>query len=296
MKKLLSVFIISLMVSAGIFAIPPFYSLGSKSGDILELAESVNSKLATEGFDILGEYHPGNDKSLYVIVFSSKALISSASRVKDRGLLGGVLRVGLVSSGNQVKLSMLNPDYMFNAYFRTAMSDASLSSALNEVSKQAKDALKTLNGTLSGFGGDVSEKELQKYHYMMGMPYFTDPVKLAEFSSFEEGVKIISANLKAGKGSTVKVYENIITGKKVAVFGVGLLDTGTGEANFLSIIGTDHVAAMPYEIILMDNEASMLHGRFRFALYWPELTMGTFTKIMSTPGDVEESLKGLCIK
>lgn len=37
----------------------------------------------------------------------------------------------------------------------------------------------------------------------------------------------------------------------------------------------------------------MLPGRFRFAFYYPELTMGTFTKIMNTPGDVEEMLKGL---
>jgi hypothetical protein len=158
MKQLFTVFVLSVLLSTGLMAIPPFYSLGSQSGDINTVAESVKDKLVAEGFDILGEYHPGNDKSLYVIVYSSKALISTASRVKDRGLLGGSLRVGLVSSGNQVKLSMLNPDYMFNAYFRTAMSDASISAALNEISKKAKEGLKSINGTLSGFGGDENEK------------------------------------------------------------------------------------------------------------------------------------------
>jgi hypothetical protein len=38
----------------------------------------------------------------------------------------------------------------------------------------------------------------------------------------------------------------------------------------------------------------MLNGRYRIALHWPELTMGTFTKIMSTPGDIKDMMKDLC--
>jgi len=296
MKRIFILFGLSILISVSLSAIPPFYSLGSISGSIDEVSAQVKEKLVSNGFDILGEYHPGNDKGLYVIVFSSKSLISSAVRVKDRGLLGATLKVGLVQEGGKLNVSMINPDYLFNGYFGTAMSNASLKSSLDAVSLKAKNTLKGLNGTLSGFGGDEKLKDLQKYHYMMGMPYFDDPVELAEFSSFEEGVKIIRNNLNAGKGHTVKVYDNIITGKKIAVFGVGLLDEETGESHFLSIIGKDHVAGMPYEIILMDKEATMLHGRFRFALHWPELTMGTFTKIMSTPGEVESTLSGLCVK
>ncbi len=296
MKKLFVLFSLSILLSVSLSAIPPFYSLGSNGGSMNDAAELVKGKLESSGFDILGEYHPGNDKGLYVIVFSSKTLTSTAVRVKDRGLLGGTLKVGFVQDGAKVNISMINPDYLFNGYFGSAMSNASLKSSLDAISKKAKAALKTINGKMAGFGGDEGIKDLQKYHYMMGMPYFDDPVELAEFSSFEEGVKIIRNNLNAGKGHTVKVYENILTGKKIAVFGVGLHDKDTGESNFLSIIGEDHVAAMPYEIILMDKEATMLHGRFRFALHWPELTMGTFTKIMSTPGAVEETLGGICVK
>jgi hypothetical protein len=71
------------------------------------------------------------------------------------------------------------------------------------------------------------------------------------------------------------------------------LDSEDGEKHFLPIIGEDHIAAMPYDIILQGNEVSMLHGKYRFALYWPELTMGTFMKIMSTPGDVEDFMQAL---
>jgi hypothetical protein len=127
------------------------------------------------------------------------------------------------------------------------------------------------------------------------MPYFTDPVTLNEFSSFEEGLRVIEANLKAEKGETLQVYKILYTDEKVAVFGVGLRSKEDGEAYFLPIIGEDHIAAMPYEIILQGKTATMLHGKYRIALSWPDLTMGTFMKIMSTPGDIEDTLEGLCI-
>ena len=99
------------------------------------------------------------------------------------------------------------------------------------------------------------------------MPYFTDPVKLKTCNSFEEGVEKISSNLEKEKGNTKMVYKMIFSGEKVAVFGVGLHDKNKGEAHFLPIIGEEHLAAMPYEIILQGNQATMLHGRYRIALH-----------------------------
>ena len=126
------------------------------------------------------------------------------------------------------------------------------------------------------------------------MPYFSDPITLNEFSSFEEGLQIIENNLKNKKGQTVEVYKIIYKEAHVAVFGIGLLNKEDGEASFLPKIGEAHVAALPYEIILQGNKATMLHGKYRIALHWPELTMGTFMRIMSTPGDIEETLEELC--
>ncbi len=86
------------------------------------------------------------------------------------------------------------------------------------------------------------------------------------------------------------IYPN----KKVAVFGVALDSNEDGEAYFLPKIGESHVAALPYEIILQGKQVSMLHGKYRIALHWPDLTMGTFMTIMSTPGDIEDALEALC--
>ena len=126
------------------------------------------------------------------------------------------------------------------------------------------------------------------------MPYFSDPIELKEFASFEEGLNIITKNLEAKKGNTFKVYQLVYSNQNVAVFGVGLKNKEEGESYFLPKIGEDHVAALPYEIILQGNKATMLHGKYRIALHWPELTMGTFMGIMSTPGDIEDTLEDLC--
>lgn len=78
-----------------------------------------------------------------------------------------------------------------------------------------------------------------------------------------------------------------------AYYRVATVDASDGESAFLPTIGAGHVAAMPYEIILQGKEATMLHGRYRIALHWPELGMGTFMKIMSTPGNIEDFMLGV---
>ncbi len=148
-------------------------------------------------------------------------------------------------------------------------------------------------GELTPFGGAVEQKRLMHYHYKMMMPYFDDPDELADFDSFEEGLRVIQKNLNEQKGNTRKVYQLIFPKQKIAVFGVALLDTETGEPDFLPVIGESHLAAMPYEIILQGNMATSLAGKYRIALYWPELGMGTFMKIIKTPGRIEDALKEL---
>ena len=165
---------------------------------------------------------------------------------------------------------------------------------MSKFSADLKTTLSSLGTEFKPFGGTISADKLAKYHYKIMMPYFTDPVELNEFASFDEGLKIITNNLNAKKGNTVKVYRIVYENENIAVFGVGLQSKDDGESYFLPKIGEDHVAALPYEIILQGKTATMLHGKYRLALHWPELTMGTFMKIMSTPGDIEDTLEAVC--
>jgi len=269
----------------------PYYKVADFDTSIADVATKVKDAINAGGFEVIGEYHPSENDNLYVICFTNKELNSLSLEFKDRGALASVLKAGFVKKDGKVALSITNPEYMFLAYWGNQLDGQQ--SKLTKISDKAKVAFSSM-GELTPFGGSLEQDDLIDYHYKMMMPYFDDPDELGDFSSFEEGVKIIRDNLKKGKGNTVKVYEQIFTDKKVAVFGVGLWNKENGEAHFLPIIGENHVANMPYEIILQDTEATMLAGKYRIALFWPELTMGTFMKIMSTPGDIEDTMEGLC--
>ncbi|MBN2595584.1 MAG: hypothetical protein JXR82_02245 [Marinifilaceae bacterium] len=268
----------------------PFFKVGTSQTDIISLVSSIKQNLKANQFTVLGEYQPGVNQELYVICFSRNDLSQLCLKSEDRGALASILKIGLVKKGESTTVSIVNPDYVFCAYLSNYETDKPL---LSKITSDVKKSLSTIGDEFAPFGGEVKESSLKKYHYKMMMPYFSDPVVLNEFESFEAGLKTIRKNLKARKGNADLIYEQIFEDKNIAVFGIGLLDSEDGEKQFLPIIGEDHVAAMPYEIILKGKEASMLHGKYRFALYWPELTMGTFMKIMSTPGDVEDFMKAI---
>ena len=272
-------------------AISPYIKLEVYDGPMNEAVGQVKTILEEGGYEIIGQYQPGDNPDLYVLVFTSNELITFCQQSEDRGMLGAAMKVGFQKVDGKIDVSIVNPEYLFYAYFQEMMNDASFNSSALELSSKVKSIMG--EGSLQEpFGGDLSAEKLVKYRYMVGMPNFGKAVSLAEFDSFEQGLAAIQEGLSKVE-PTLKVYEIINDGKEIAVFGIGLKDMEKGEAHFLPIIGESHVAAMPYELILQGNEVTMLHGRFRFALHWPELTMKTFTKIMSSPGDVEDAMKSL---
>ena len=271
--------------------ISPYYRLSETTETIADYIPSVKEALTTAGFKVIGEYHPEKNENLYVIAYTSDELISLTQKFADRGLLAATLKVGFISKEGKTTISMLNPEYQFRAYIYEGYDN--YVSKFDAITQAAIGALKPLGNKFEAFGGEEKKEKLYKYHYKMMMPYFSDPVELNEFSSFQEGLKTIRKNLEAGLGNSAKVYELVDEEKQIAVFGIALYDTDKGEGDFLPVVGEDHIAAMPYDIILQGNTATMLHGKYRFALYWPELTMGTFMKIMSTPKNVERFMEAL---
>jgi len=270
----------------------PYIKVGESTESIQQVSEKVIAALKDNSFTVLGNYNPSNKSSLKVIAFTRTDLKNSVVKVSDRGALAAAFKVGLVQKNGKVVISYTNPDYILRAYLRDNYN--SYRSVFTKFSADLKSAFSTIGNEFKPFGGTVAADKLKKYHYKIMMPYFTDPVKLNEFTSFEAGLNTIQKNLKAKKGNTVQVYKLVYNQQKIAVFGVGLQSKEDGESHFLPKIGEDHVAALPYEIILQGKKATMLHGKYRIALHWPELTMGTFMKIMSTPGDIEDTLEALC--
>ncbi|WP_445725547.1 hypothetical protein [Flavobacterium sp.] len=286
----LAVFVVNLTTIAQNYS--PYIKVGESSKNIQQITDEVVTVLNNASFTILGQYNPEGKSNLKVIVFTNTELKNTVVKVADRGALAAAYKIGLVANNGKVTISYTNPDYILRAYLGDDFNK--YKTVFDKFSNDIKTALLPVGKEFKPFGGNVEAEKLGKYHYKIMMPYFTDPVELNEYSSFEKGLKLIQNNLKAKKGQTVEVYSIVYPDKKVAVFGVGLQNKDNGEAEFLSIIGEDHIAAMPYEIILQGNTVTMLHGKYRIALHWPELTMGTFMNIMSTPGDIEDTLELLC--
>jgi len=294
MKKIILSLVATLLVGYYSFSqeLSPYIKVGELTESIESSYDKVISTLEDNNFTVLGTYNPSNKASLKVIVFTRTDIKNKVVQIADRGALAAAFKVGLVQLDGKVVISYTNPDYIFRAYLRDNY--VTFQSTFKKFSADIKTAMSSIGNEFVQFGGTVKADKLKKYHYKIAMPYFTDPVELNEYSSFEEGLSIIEANLKAKKGNTIEVYKLIYPNEKVAVFGVGLQNAETGEANFLHKIGESHAAALPYEIILQGTEATMLHGRYRIALHWPDLTMGRFMKIMSTPGDIKDAFKELC--
>ncbi|MCK5136887.1 MAG: hypothetical protein KAR19_13945 [Bacteroidales bacterium] len=221
MKRIIVLGAFLLMGSVFVLGISPYLKVAELTGDIGAAAEKVETVLGENGYEVIGRYKPGGNSNFSVVVFTSDKIKTFCLNAKGRGMLAAAMKVGLEKRGGVINVSILNPEYLFYAYFRDQMDNSSFK---------------------------FSAKDLKKYHYMMGMPHFDDPVKLAEFENFQQGVAKIQKNLTARKGNTVKVYEIIDEKNRTAVFGVGLLDKEEGEAHFLPIIGESHVAAMPYEL------------------------------------------------
>lgn len=293
MKRLNFLLTIALIMAgtiAGAQSFSPYYKVASFDGDLQSAVQTIKDEVVAAGFTVLGEYHPEEKSSLYVVCYTSDKLKELSLRFPDRGMLGAVQRIGFVQKDGKISVSIVNPYYMFYAYWGNQIGNNT--TAVDAMAESILRVFREKN-VLSPFGGSLDKEELPEYHYKIMMPYFDDPDELEEFDSFEEGLAIIRKNLEAKKGNTLKVYELVIPDKHIAVFGVGLLDKETGESHFLPVIGEDNIAAMPYEIILQGKEATSLAGKYRFALYWPELSMGEFMKIMSTPGDVEDTMEAL---
>ena len=266
-----------------------YYKVGT-AGSISGIKTIIKGKLKENELTYLGAYHPEGKSNMYVIAFTDKSLYSIALHGKTHKALASVMKIGIIQKGNALVVTLLNPEYIFYAYFRNTTGSYD---KLKVISDKVHTMFKTLGTGYQGFGGQESKNDLKKYRYMMAMPYFTDPVELNEFESFEKACETIETNLKAGKGNTSKVYRLKFSSSKISIYGVALKSKETGEAKFLPIIGEGHLAAMPYEIIVIDKKVLMLHGKYRLALHWPELTMGQFMKISSTPGDIEDTMEGL---
>jgi hypothetical protein len=285
MKKLLGALLLTVWAPLA-FAITP-YITGDKvtGGDVNAAMGQVEKKLTADGFAVVGKYSPKGVSTHGIVVVTDKGILDAIHNTGGATIVSAGIRVAVKADGS---VSYQNPDYWFRAIFRKQFGSAE--GAVKAVQAKLQKSL----GAGKGFGGDESAGDLPSYRYMIGMERFeSDKNELKSHGSFEAAVKTIQDNLAKGTNKTSKVYEVILADKKIAVFGVAMNDTKTGEGVWLNKIGTDNVAAMPYEIYVVGGKVSALYGRYRIALGWPTLGMGTFMKISDSPDEILETLTGV---
>lgn len=273
------------------------YILGINTPEsISDVKVKLADNLERNGLKVVGEYQPADDKNRWVIIVSSSELENAVKNIGGLTGFAASLRIGLTSENGSTVISYTNPEYWGNAYFRDDYGKvASHYTALAAHLKNAMSASGTFVGTSFGSEKGLSAEDLRDYHYMMGMPYFDDPVELGEFDSHQAALNKLKLSLSKGVPNVKLVYEISIPGKELSLYGFALSGE-EGESKFLPIIDVGdpkHTAFLPYEVLVMGKQVLMLHGRYRIAISFPDLTMGTFSKIMSTPGNIEELLEQL---
>ncbi len=299
MKKLLIIIvaaIVSFSLHGDTITLKPYILAGVESGDSEIVIFKIENLLTENGFKILGKYSPMQDSDRTVIVATHNILTAPVEKSGGLSAFASVLRFGILKKEDNFEISYTNPLYWGNAYYRKKFPD--VEAEYNKLNSQLINMFKSLSKVENiqyGSKKGLTIKKLRNYHYMVFMPYFDDVVKLAKKTDYNNIIAKIEENLTNKKGGVEKVYRIDFPKQNVTLFG-GALYGKDGESKFIPKIDKKnprHVTFMPYEFLVMKDRVVMLHGRFRIALSFPDLKMGTFMKIVSTPGNIKDYFKDL---
>lgn len=284
MIRHIALFLSAMLLSGTVFAINPYiYGDSLAAGSVQSVAGTAETRLEAQGFKVIGKYFPKHHAGYGVVVATDADMLGHIGEVGAQAIVGATIRVGVKADGT---VSYTNPDYWYRAFFRTKFPDA------EKIVVDMQSRLTKAFGATVGFGGEESARSLNNYRYMVGMERLdSGKNKLNEAASFNDAVKLVRDNLGKKVAQTAKVYEVVMPGKQLAVFGVAFNDDQTGDANWLKQINMpESVAGLPYEIFIMGNEIHALHARYRLALSFPDTGMGTFMRISHIPGEIREAL------
>ncbi|MBU0752023.1 MAG: hypothetical protein KJ787_12180 [Gammaproteobacteria bacterium] len=266
-----------MLAAVSAWALQPFVHADAKvaGGGVKAAMAAAEQKLTGAGFTVVGKHQPQGIPSHGVIVVTDNGLTDALKAVGGTAVVGVPIRVGVKSDGT---VSYVNPEYWGRAYLRKNYGKA------EGAYKAVAGKLQTAFGAGKPFGGEVDTDDLSSYRYMFGMERFDDRATIKDWGNFDAAVKAVHDNLGKGVAGLSKVYEIVYADKKLAVFGVAMNDPKAGEGYWMGKInGAEHIAALPWEVFVVDGKVMALHGRFRTALAFPSLTMGQFMAIGDHP-------------
>jgi len=263
-------------------ALRPYVLASEAAGSVADTVAKTRQALEAAGFRVVGEYAVSEDAT--VLVATSDALLAAAAKTPDGGY-GAVVRVSVTGTPGGVQVAYTNPAWTANIY-RMAAEPEGVAAALEKALGKIRD-----------FGSEkgIAARKLRTYHYMMFMPYFNEQVKLGSFPDHAQAVARVEAGL-AASSAVREIYRVDIPGTEQTVFGVAILSGDGADAEVMKTTDTGalrHTAHLPYELLVAGGDVRMLHGKFRIAQSFPDLTMGTFMKISGAPDGIEKALRSL---
>jgi len=218
-----------LTLSSSVWAISP-YIQGDPvaAGSPQSVATAVEGKLKKGGFKVVGKYFPKGLTGFGVVIATDDEMLDAVGSVGGEAVLGSAIRIGVKADGS---IAYTNPDYWYRAYFRKSFA-------------KKEDAVKALQGRLQealgagkGLGGEESASSLSNYRYMIGMERLdSSKNELNEFGSYAEALKAVRENLAKGVGKTSKIYEVVLSDRKLAVFGVAMNDGDNSDGEWIKRI------------------------------------------------------------
>jgi hypothetical protein len=240
----------------------------------------VRVALQGAGFEIAGEVDPYEGAHIFVI---TNAALKKYAAASPAGGFGAAQRVAVTRVGDQAQVSWTNPVWMANAY--------RMGVDLADVATSLRNAI----GSKEQFGSEdgLTAKQLRDYHYMVFMPHFDDQVTIAEYASHEQALAKVEAGL--AKATAVKKVARVdVPDTEQTLFSVAIATGDGADAKVMKTtdVGTlKHTAHLSYELLVVGRKAVMLHGKFRIAQSFPDLSMKTFMKISGAPSGIENTLR-----
>lgn len=264
----------------------PFY-VGSppQATTLPAAADEIAGKLKTAGFQVLGRYEPY--AGAMILGISSEALKKAGSHAIHSGFVAA-MHVALTQVAQGIEVSYTNPGYFGPAY---------QAGTLDSVTAQLTQTL----GNAGNFGSEkgIPSGDLGGWHYMFGMPYFKDMVELKEFGSHQQAVDAVAKALANANSDLTSLWKLKVDDHQT-LFGVELKRGYWADGKLKSIMDKlngdakhPHTAALPWEILVHEKTVLYLPGKYRIALAFPDLGMGTFMQISDVPDQMDASAQKL---
>jgi len=231
----------------------------------------VKSALDRNGLTVVGEYDTMQNPNYHVIAYTCPTMLKNAS--KENRAFAAVQKV-LINTKNK-ELVLTNPEYFLHAFMQNDFQE----SDAQKINKKLSSAF----GELKGSKDSLDQDDIAQYHFMMGMPYYEDMIKVAKGENLAQ---------KLERNAAKNIIFKIQTGDAI-LYGIAM-PTEKGEKYYIpEIEGQRNTAFLPYMLMIEEDEAKILHPKYYLAIAYPNLSMGNFMSISATPGDIEEYMAGL---